>query len=834
MSLELFAAVGNESLDVFWSRGAPSASVKTAYWPEMGSATCDTCPNGPLMLDLSGGLGLKLVGSGPQVQANICWTASACLAFYQDGTGLASASGSILCATGGGDAVFVSECGVGEEELRLEASGGLQAANFGCVGMSGGGASASGVYTAALSVSPSFCPSAGGDATSWALWSDEFSPPGVALQVRGAPSPGASGANTRWSISLKSSATEAFRGGFGSGTGLRATNMDTGAVVDFPASAYVQHAAWGGGTLFIMISSTAEYSTIGAALEAQWSAAFPGPSNANPIPLNFGPSPGETDACDPTANPRFTGYEASGSSYCYASVDVDAGNELLVSLGGKAQLVLDGANASFVPRASVGGLEVPSRLVVSGVSSSGARYTLVPSTAAASQAHRVRTVRRGLNAAQFTLPEVAWEPEGGGAAVADTTFLELTAWADCLALGVQSLRGEGALGGSLSLAAVELRWSLGGNEHVSAALPAPDGSVGLRVCVGDGGLLAAANTSVASPPANVAVGATYAGAALTTEWVATTGESVVRMPSSLPKCGYGNGCADVHEVTVSVTADAGARVRLVLARNFHRTRNFYANSPGAEITGVSAGWVEGGVPSGRPLQVSKNWHVDASTPAEPYEGSWWTLASWVVVPSSGSWTGVCRVHYAGVVASDAAANAEGVLAASSHAQLSLVGWGSYGLWEQAWHSAAPTCLGIAWHRIASRIHCAVCGCRRRWAAPARAPRTRCWASSASPWWTTCARGPRAAAWSRWARSARPTATAAAARRTASRRPRPTAPRASIAARQPPRSAGSTAAAAGRPMTCRRAPQPRGRTTWAAATFWSCSTKRAATCQRAAR
>ena len=133
-----------------------------------------------------------------------------------------------------------------------------------------------------------------------------------------------------------------------------------------------------------------------------------------------------------------------------------------------------------------------------------------------------------------------------------------------------------ALGGTLDLTSVELRWTLGDGsgalvEHVSPPTPAPDGSVGLRVCV-DGARLVAANTSAASAPGNVAVAATYEGAALTTEWLATTGESVVQMPSDLPKCSYATGCADTHDIAVTVTADAGARVRLVLARNFHRAQ----------------------------------------------------------------------------------------------------------------------------------------------------------------------------------------------------------------------------------------------------------------------
>ena len=54
-----------------------------------------------------------------------------------------------------------------------------------------------------------------------------------------------------------------------------------------------------------------------------------------------------------------------------------------------------------------------------------------------------------------------------------------------------------------------------------------------------------------------------------------------------------------------------------------------------------------------------------------------------MVPPSGSWSGVCHIFYAGVPGSDAASNSEGVLAATSHAQLSLIGWSSFGVWEES-------------------------------------------------------------------------------------------------------------------------------------------------------
>lgn len=87
-----------------------------------------------------------------------------------------------------------------------------------------------------------------------------------------------------------------------------------------------------------------------------------------------------------------------------------------------------------------------------------------------------------------------------------------------------------------------------------------------------------------------------------------SGETRVFIPRELPRCGYTSGCAGTHEIEVSAIAAAGANcsLRLVLLRNFHRTRNFYQQSthqPGAEITGISAMWIERGAPSGRSVQV---------------------------------------------------------------------------------------------------------------------------------------------------------------------------------------------------------------------------------------
>ena len=118
---------------------------------------------------------------------------------------------------------------------------------------------------------------------------------------------------------------------------------------------------------------------------------------------------------------------------------MDAGNELIISLAsGAAELIIDSANASFVPRATVNGGEVPSLLAITGTASGGATYTLNPTATASQGSHRVRTARRGLTLAHLLLQDVQWQPDAGGAATADGAYVEVTAWSDCLALAVHS------------------------------------------------------------------------------------------------------------------------------------------------------------------------------------------------------------------------------------------------------------------------------------------------------------------------------------------------------------------------------------------------------------
>ena len=93
---------------------------------------------------------------------------------------------------------------------------------------------------------------------------------------------------------------------------------------------------------------------------------------------------------------------------------------------------------------------------------------------------------------------------------------------------------------------------------------------------------------------------------------------------------------------------------------------------GSPITGVSAILCdEQGNPSGFPVQLSKNWHKSEENPV--YSGTWFHGSTLVHLPPN-SVTKLQLIIVCGHW---------GGLPAASHAQLSLIGWGSNQLWEQS-------------------------------------------------------------------------------------------------------------------------------------------------------
>jgi len=105
---------------------------------------------------------------------------------------------------------------------------------------------------------------------------------------------------------------------------------------------------------------------------------------------------------------------------------------------------------------------------------------------------------------------------------------------------------------------------------------------------------------------------------------------------------------------------------------FEKTTTGLRQSPGQSITGVSAMIRDAqGNPTGIPVQLSKNWHTDIE--GGTYAGVWFHGVSQVRLPAKKKTElefTVVYGHWGGV-------------AAASHAQLSLVGYGGNHLWEQS-------------------------------------------------------------------------------------------------------------------------------------------------------
>ena len=79
-----------------------------------------------------------------------------------------------------------------------------------------------------------------------------------------------------------------------------------------------------------------------------------------------------------------------------------------------------------------------------------------------------------------------------------------------------------------------------------------------------------------------------------------------------------------------------------------------------------------GVPTGIPVQISKNWHQQKDR-RFLYEGPWFHAFAEVPVEAGKTWEGELAITYA----------RWGGVPAASHAQLCLVGWGTNQLWDQA-------------------------------------------------------------------------------------------------------------------------------------------------------
>jgi hypothetical protein len=128
--------------------------------------------------------------------------------------------------------------------------------------------------------------------------------------------------------------------------------------------------------------------------------------------------------------------------------------------------------------------------------------------------------------------------------------------------------------------------------------------------------------------------------------------------------------------------DALERLKLVLANPtdeeqvarllFEKTTGGIRQAIGAPITGVSAILRDAsGEPTGIPVQLSKNWHNRPE--GGVYSGQWFHGFSQVRLPAGATVEFELTLAY----------GHWGGVAAASHAQLCLIGWGSNQLWDQS-------------------------------------------------------------------------------------------------------------------------------------------------------
>ena len=132
--------------------------------------------------------------------------------------------------------------------------------------------------------------------------------------------------------------------------------------------------------------------------------------------------------------------------------------------------------------------------------------------------------------------------------------------------------------------------------------------------------------------------------------------------------GKGNDIIERVPLTLKNLSDKDQVARLMFSKSGRGLRGRL----GSAITGISAILCdEQGEPTGIPVQLSKNWHNEYG--AGVYKGTWFHGITQLCLPAGREvklQLVLANAHWGGV-------------AAASHAQLSLIGWGSNQRWEQS-------------------------------------------------------------------------------------------------------------------------------------------------------
>ncbi|WP_414661102.1 hypothetical protein [Horticoccus sp. 23ND18S-11] len=276
----------------------------------------------------------------------------------------------------------------------------------------------------------------------------------------------------------------------------------------------------------------------------------------------------------------------------------------------------------------------------------------------------VRVIESGRFYQKFALHDLEFQ-SADGRTLAATGRLEISAWPDRLALtlvirpeqrldrGSAFLRLQSAGGRDASLAETPVAWEAG-RDHRSTLTLNADGSA----------------RSPAAPEGVVVRAASLAERDRTSvEWNAEEACHVVRFDSA-PWPEVTEGIYPEAKLDAWETRDLTLENQTAIAQ---RVVLAFDHQPARAITGFVPMLLDPhGRPTGIPIQISKNWHQIAEGTELPYAGPWMHGRTSVTLPANARVTlrhGTTFARWGGVPT-------------ASLAQLSLVGWGHNGFWDQ--------------------------------------------------------------------------------------------------------------------------------------------------------
>ncbi|GMH73712.1 hypothetical protein TL16_g06263 [Triparma laevis f. inornata] len=558
------------------------------------------------------------------------------------------------------------------------------------------------------------------------FWDEPLQPPGFknGFTLSGSASSQAmSGSTPRFSVVIKNEdgVSEGFRetlsGPDGTIYNVQAIRSSDGQVFQHVLNS-IEHIAWGV-RMFIRphaASGDGEYEDI----TSDWNAFF---SNGDVITFQKDASGGGSE-CTPTDTARYTGYD-SGGSFCVKTSGALDENPHVVIYSGKIGTVLDLSGGSLVKQiGSTESIAEPKILaqVYANLPSASLDITAELSCngnaaetfALSSSSAQLGLVRAGHTVTQVTATNLNWlsvsselvliasstyvliltptRPSGlnnpcpetyptcvgfvSGSSWGkcelqcsdDQFWLEVDVWPDSVGFLLKGVGGFDTCTGTVTVGLNDGD----GNSIATGSGDVGNLEVGLRFendGAGGIGVKDAAGSSVTVTSSN--------GGVL---YQPQSGDWMVEVPSSAPRCSYTD-CGDKFfkvPVTLSNAGDEEQSVRVVLSRRFPIRAGSLSqpSGPGAEITGLSIMLLdENGMPSGIPVQISKNWHSgsDAAYWAG-FDGSWWSGNAFFVLPGN---SGDVELTFA------LSYEKFGGVSAWSHAQLSIVGYSDRWLWEES-------------------------------------------------------------------------------------------------------------------------------------------------------